>query len=116
MPSPREYTPQRRRIMEILMCAVLLGTIGLAAVVTRSANRAHRIELSADALSRENVKVRLPLGWRMQASDASDARVIALATEASAGPGRVARVVRVLSDRIETPMSPLKYLHDAFGV
>src|SRR5687768_11020449 len=99
MPKPGEYTPQRRRIMQIVMLCILAITIALAAVATRSANRAHRIELSPQTFAQENVTVRLPLQWRAQAGDTSDPRVIAQATEVSAPAGAAPRIVRVLMDR-----------------
>src|SRR5256885_5323428 len=92
---------------------VILGlTIALAAMVTRSQRNAGRVELASEITS-GNVSVRLPARWRARPRG-DDPRIVAQATEEA--PGEPGRTIRVLSDRIDQPMSPLQYICQTFGV
>src|SRR5947208_2927697 len=104
MPRPGEYTPARRNLMQAILWVILSVTIALAAMVTRSQRQAEHVEL-ADEITSGNVSVRVPARWRAGPRGDADPRIIAQAAEAP--PGEPGRTIRVLSDRIDQPMSPL---------
>ena len=114
MPKPSDYTPARRRIMQVVIWVILLMTIGLAEVVALSAKRANRVELAPQTVTVDGVSVRLPAErWRARPSG-DKPRMIVQAADGS--PGEESRTISVLSERLDAPMSPLEYLATAFNV
>jgi hypothetical protein len=100
--------------MQGVMWAVLGITVVLAAMVSRSARSAGNVDLSKQTVTSGDISVRLPTKWRGTLRGSEDPRVIAQAAERS--PGEGGRTVRILRDHVQVPVSPLKYLIDAFGV
>src|SRR5205814_8577075 len=65
-------------------------------------------------LNSGNVSVRLPARWRARLRGDADPRVIAQAAENA--PGEPGRMIQVLADRVDHPLSPLQYLCENFGI
>jgi hypothetical protein len=115
MPRSNEYTPARRYIMQAIMWAILGGTVALAAMVTKKQKQLNHLDLASQSTTSGNISVRMPTKWRMRSISADeDRRVFALAAESNTG--EQGREVRVLTEQLDTPMSPLQYLLTNFGV
>ncbi len=114
MPKPGEYTPARRNLMQAIVWVIFGIIVALAAIVTRAQRQAGQVELASQTVSSGNVSVRLPSRWRARMRGDTDSRMIAQAAESA--PGEGGRTVRVLSDRIDQPLSPLRYICQTFGV
>src|SRR4051794_905966 len=108
MPKPSDYTPARRRLMQLVMWLILLATMGLAAAVGASNRRANRVDLSPQSVTVNGVTARIPMKWRSRPRG-DDPRTVVQASDA--GPGEQGRVVTILCDRAPAPMSPLAYLN-----
>src|SRR5690349_15704350 len=121
MPKPSDYTPARRYAMQAVMWLILGGTVALAAVVSRSARHATRVQLAPQPITEGAVSLRLPVKWR-PGPRGEDPRVVAAASDpsspsmgASGGAG-AGRAVEVLCDRLNVPVSPLQYLVENYGL
>jgi hypothetical protein len=100
--------------MQGVMLGILALTTALAAVVARTVGGSARVQLAPQPIKQDNISIRLPLQWRTSTGDKSDPRVIAQGVELSRDP--LPRVVRVMQDRVDRPMSPLQYLQERFDV
>ena len=114
MPTPSQYTPARRYIMQAIMWLILGACVALAAMVTKKQRQLNHLELASQSVGSGNISVRLPTKWRPRPRNDEDRRVIALAAEANTGEH--GRELRILTERLDAPMSPLQYLLTNFGV
>jgi hypothetical protein len=92
MPFPREYTPRRRWIMTLVMWGVLAGTLGLAAVISRSPASAN-VALGARHAVGE-ISVALPNDWAIRDQSIVFVRQRVSASEPQ-NPSSAGRVVAV---------------------
>ena len=112
MSRPSEYTPARRRLLQVVMGIILLGTIALAALVGSVNRRASRVELAPNAISSGDIKVRPPAGWRsLPSTDEPHTVVQAEELTGSSGAGRR---LAVMFESLQAPASPVQYLVERF--
>jgi hypothetical protein len=112
MTRPSEYTPVRRRLLQVVMGIILLGTIGLAAMVGSVNRRAGRVELSPGGISSGDVNVRLPVGWRAL-PNTDEPRAVVQAEELI-GSRDGGRRLAVMFESLEVPASPVQHLIERF--
>ena len=111
MPRPSEYTPTRRYLMQAIMTAILGGTIVLAAVVGAQVRRTHRVDLSGDVFTAQDVSVRLPDKWQhRKVSDDPTIVVRAVEPGVTRGDESGSRYVDVRVERLPAPRSPMQFL------
>ena len=108
-----EYTPARRYVMQAVMALILAATIALAAAVGAHARRANRVELAPEGVTHEGVTVRFPASWKISPRSASEALLVARATESA--DGESGRTLSVRVQRLPSPLSPLQFAVTQLG-
>jgi hypothetical protein len=94
MARPSAYSRGRRIVMQVTMFGVLLATIGLAALVARSRERAVAVELETKPHLTDQLAIRLPKGWTPE-QDSFDLPIKVTSHERAAGNPDKERVVTV---------------------
>jgi len=79
MPSTIVFTPRRRMVMQIVLFIVLLGAVGLAALVDRHLGGVGQMQLGPPQTSGP-LHFRLPASWIVVREINGDARIAAIAT------------------------------------
>ena len=104
MPSTNVYTPQRRMVMQIVLFVVLIGAVGLAALVDRQLGGVGLMQLGPPQSSGP-LHFRLPAGWVIVTQIDGDPRVAAVA----ATPDGHRKII-VYRQRLRQLMPPGDYL------
>lgn len=103
MATAKQYTPQRRRMMQIVMWMILAMMLGLAGLV--SSHRRGVFEAKLDApVAQEGLSIRLPRGWELIKHGGDDTSLLFTATDAKEDFRRL-RVWRNWVDDRETPIN-----------
>lgn len=95
--------------MQAVLLIILIGTVGLARVVSRY--KVHALELKlAPAARFEDMSVSMPAGWEVELPRraGADGPLVLRATEP--GEGGAERVLTIVRDHTEVPQPPEEYL------
>src|SRR5687768_8010056 len=65
MARPAQYSRGRRVVMQVTLLAVLLATVGLAALLAQNRARAMSVTLTDEPLVWGRLALRYPVGWQV---------------------------------------------------
>jgi len=101
----REYTRSRRNVMQMTMFFVLLGTVGLAALLDQRIGAAAVVPLGPEQAAGP-LHFKLPAGWTQVAADDLDPTVVAQASQGQ-------RTIRIYRQHIRRMLKPEAYLDES---